>query len=173
MANVITCPHCRRDLNLPEDLLGQPVQCPMCEETFSPAEANGRRPAPPPPGDDDWPDEVEDRPSRPTRRRRPARRRYDDYDDDRRPRQAHRGGIILAMGILSVVLSFVFILGLKVGIITLFMAHNDLIAMRNGYMDPAGEGLTRAGQVCALIGVGVSVLLGLLLFLVIVVARAH
>lgn len=27
----INCPHCRRDLRLPDDLYRQPCQCPLCQ----------------------------------------------------------------------------------------------------------------------------------------------
>jgi hypothetical protein len=45
MPTVITCPSCQKQLRLPDDLLGRPVQCPRCSETFEP----GAKTAPTPP----------------------------------------------------------------------------------------------------------------------------
>jgi predicted RNA-binding Zn-ribbon protein involved in translation (DUF1610 family) len=37
MTTIIDCPTCTRKLNIPEDLLGRPVRCPDCGETFETA----------------------------------------------------------------------------------------------------------------------------------------
>jgi hypothetical protein len=183
MADVITCPHCRRQLNLPDELFGQDVQCPMCDRTFTPGGEEPRRPAPRPVAEQDDPDYPDDRPRRRPAPRRPARRRrdydYDDEDDDyyedrsrfRRRAYPHRGSLILTLGILSVVLSCSFILGLKLAIITLFMAGTDLRSMAEGRMDRSGEGSTRAGQVCAIIGLILSALA--LVFICLIGAAGH
>ena len=60
----------------------------------------------------------------------------------------HRGGLILALGILSF---FIPVFGLIMGGAVWSMASNDLRAMREGNMDPSGEGPTRVGQVFAII----------------------
>lgn len=60
--------------------------------------------------------------------------------------QLHRGGIILALGILSIAMCFV------CRIIAWVMANNDLRMMAVGQMDPSGRGTTRAGKVCGIIG---------------------
>lgn len=58
----------------------------------------------------------------------------------------HRGTMILVLGILSlVVCAFL-------GIPALLMANTDLRAMREGRMDPSGEGITTAGKVLGIIG---------------------
>ncbi len=73
---------------------------------------------------------------------------------------AHRGGLILALGLLSFVLClFCLIAGLASGIAAWVMGVSDLKQMRNGRMDPSGEGLTRAGMIlgiimCVLVAVG-------------------
>ena len=50
MPTAITCPSCRRVLNLPAEALNRVVQCPACKHQFHPAEAvpaEAVRPAPP------------------------------------------------------------------------------------------------------------------------------
>jgi len=74
----------------------------------------------------------------------------------------HRGGAILALGILGIVPCFI------CGIVAWAMASGDLKEMRAGRMDRSGEGLTRAGMICGIIGVVLTsaiVLLYLGLFL--------
>lgn len=58
----------------------------------------------------------------------------------------HRGGMILALGILSIVLCFL------CGIFAWVMANNDLREMAQGRMDPSGRGSTQAGKICGIIG---------------------
>ena len=48
----------------------------------------------------------------------------------------HRGGLILALGILGLVCCFI------CGIIAWVMGSNDLKEMAAGRMDPSGQGLT-------------------------------
>jgi hypothetical protein len=74
----------------------------------------------------------------------------------------HRGGVVLALGILSLVLNC-FILG----IIAWVMANSDLREMRAGMMDPGGYSVTKAGQICGIISVCLA-LAALLLWLLFV-----
>ncbi len=67
-------------------------------------------------------------------------------------KKRHRGGTVLALGIIGLVVCFIF------GIFAWVMGSNDLREMRAGRMDTTGRGLTQAGQICGIIGV----LLGLL-----------
>jgi predicted RNA-binding Zn-ribbon protein involved in translation (DUF1610 family) len=53
----------------------------------------------------------------------------------------HRGGLILALGILGWVVCF------PLGIAAWVMGSSDLREMAAGRMDPQGEGLTRAGKI--------------------------
>src|SRR5262245_44468623 len=75
MTTIINCPGCNRGLQLPDNLVGQEVQCPTCSRTFtavphgvssSPikytqddveSRPSGRRP-PPPTFEDDIPDDM-------------------------------------------------------------------------------------------------------------------
>jgi predicted Zn finger-like uncharacterized protein len=104
--------------------------------------------------DDD--DEDDDRP----RRRSRSRREDDDEDDDRGRRRRdfipHRGGAVVTMGILGLVLTVVPLVplaGLVLSIIAWVMGTTDLAEMRAGRMDPEGESQTSAGRVCGIIGV--------------------
>jgi hypothetical protein len=47
MPTVITCPACQKQLRLPDDLLGRPVQCPACRQHFEPEVKANKPPAPP------------------------------------------------------------------------------------------------------------------------------
>jgi len=79
------------------------------------------------------------------------------------PLRPHRGGVVLALGILGIVVCFI------CGIIAWVMGNNDLRDMAAGTMDPAGRGLTQAGKICGMIGVilTISVLVIYLLIAVI------
>ena len=56
----------------------------------------------------------------------------------------HRGGIILALGILGLVCCSI------CGIIAWVMGSNDLKEMAAGRMDPSGQGMTNAGKICGM-----------------------
>lgn len=60
--------------------------------------------------------------------------------------QPHRGGAVLTLGILSLVVCWV------CGIFAWSMGNKDLAAIRAGTMDPSGEGTTNAGRICGMIG---------------------
>jgi phage FluMu protein Com len=71
----------------------------------------------------------------------------------------HRGGMILAFGIIGIVICLPF------GIAAWVMGNNDLREIAAGRMDPSGEGLTRSGRIIgiiacclALLGIVVNVL---------------
>ncbi len=104
-------------------------------------------------------DDDEDEDERPARRRR---RRDEDEDDDdynirrRRRVRAHRGGLILTLGIISLVVWCCPLAGWIVGGIALSMASTDLAAMSSGYVDDSGQGVTTAGKICAIIGIVLS-----------------
>lgn len=72
--------------------------------------------------------------------------------DQASPMKPHRGAVVLVLGILGIVL-FCFILG----IVAWVMGKNDLEEMRAGQMDPSGEGLTKAGKICGMISVILTV----------------
>ena len=59
----------------------------------------------------------------------------------------HRGGAVLALGILGITPCFI------CGIIAWVMANRDLREMAAAQMDPSGRGLTQAGKICGMVGV--------------------
>ncbi len=63
------------------------------------------------------------------------------------PIRPHRGGLILALGILGLVVCFI------CGIIAWVMGKNDLKEMEAGTMDLSGRGLTQAGRICGMVSV--------------------
>ncbi len=74
-----------------------------------------------------------------------------------------RGALILVFGILSLVM-----FGLITGIPAWVMGHTDLRRMREGKMEGADEGLTRAGMILGIIGTLISGLAILFIILVVV-----
>ncbi len=101
-------------------------------------------------------DDDEDDDDRPRRRKRFSRDDdEDDDDDDDRPRRSrrrrgylapHRGGTILALGIISF-----FFFAIILGPMAWIMGNNDLAEMRAGRMDREGESQTNAGRICGMI----------------------
>lgn len=98
-----------------------------------------------------------------------------DYDEDqrrdrggggrfgtRRDCEPHRAGTVLTMGILGLVMTFILPpIGLVLGLVGWVMGQGDLRKMRAGTMDPEGEGSTRAGWVCGIIGTALGGLITL------------
>lgn len=140
----IVCPNCSGALRVPEDLFGKRVQCPTCEAIFIA--------------------EVGPQPVEPSSSQRPTAANGDGEFVRRREYRAtgghyllpHRGGLILGLGIASMLICVP--LGLPLGLCAYVMGTNDLNAMRLGTMDPAGQGHTQAGQICGIIGAVVMVL---------------
>src|SRR5436309_2817164 len=154
MQSTVPCPSCGRELRVPDDLIGRLVKCPACAQTFT---ANLSTPTPPaetepkpesyrlanqPPPAEDYPRES------------PAA----DYEEDYEPRPIrgsgrrrfqveHRGAMFLTLGILSLVVCPLQLLGPVAWV----MGNNDLAAMRAGRMDRSGEGLTQAGRILGII----------------------
>ena len=76
--------------------------------------------------------------------------------------------MILVFGILGLVMCMIF------GIVAWVMGKGDLREMAEGRMDPSGEGMTKAGKICGMISVfltvGVLLLYGLIVLIALVVA---
>jgi len=72
----------------------------------------------------------------------------------------HRGGAILALGIIGIFPCFI------CGIIAWVLGNDDLRQMRAGIMDRSGDGMTQAGRICGIIGT----IFGVLGFLWVLVA---
>ena len=86
--------------------------------------------------------------------------------------RSHRGGFILAFGIVSLVASLCSIvmcccilgavfplLGMATGITAFFMGRADIAAMNRGEMDDRGRGQTQTGMYLGLAGAIVAALL--------------
>ncbi len=90
----------------------------------------------------------------------------------------HRGGMVLTLGIISLVLAFfggffsfcccpfigwgADVIALALAVPGAILGQMDLKAMKNGQMDPSGRGMTQSGMIMAIIG-GALVLLVLIL----------
>jgi hypothetical protein len=168
MAQLLACPECAKHLQVPEELLGKKVQCPECKHNFIAAlpeveiaPVPKARPEPPTSKTPSWEqkkqdDEDDDKSDRRQRR---------DQDDDDRPRRRrapryapHRGGMILAFGIIGLVTLIPIF-----GILAWIMGNSDMRAIREGRMDPEGESMTNVGRILGIIGTILAVL-GILSF---------
>jgi hypothetical protein len=121
------------------------------------------------------------------------RRDDDDRDEPRLSRRAgvrgpgfradalpHRGGLILTLGILSIALCIhccwlAPLWGLGFGVPAWIMGQSDLNKIRAGIIDPEGEGNTRAGWICGIVGtcLGVLSLVGGVFFVLLMIATNH
>jgi hypothetical protein len=71
----------------------------------------------------------------------------------RRDFEPHRAGLVLTLGILSIVLlGPLSVLGLPFGITAWALGHRDLKRMDAYQMDPRGRTTTRAGKICGIVG---------------------
>ena len=174
MTELVACPECKKHLQVPEDLIGKKVQCPECKHTFTasisePEEANtstatatadsktSKKPAWEKSNgalqkssdsksskrkqnkDDDEDDRDDDDDDRPSRRRSRRSSRRSGYF------VPHRGGMILAFGIIG-------LMGVSVlGIVAWVMGNHDLREIQEGRMDPEGEGMTQTGRILGMI----------------------
>ena len=69
--------------------------------------------------------------------------------------KAHRGTLILILGILGLVCC-----GIFTAIPAWVMGSSDLKEMEAGNMDPAGKGATNAGKICGMIGCIITIVGG-------------
>lgn len=83
----------------------------------------------------------------------------EEYDDEigyRRSRRRylapHRGGMILTFGILGIIGPWLCTPLWFFSILAWIMGHADLKEIREGRMDPEGEGMTKAGWIMGIIG---------------------
>ena len=166
MAEIVPCPNCKRQLQIPENYLGQLVQCPDCSHQFeavAPASAVQSVPpktSGPAPEAKPRPSEEADEDSGDTRRRRRPMDDEDDFDDVRLSRrrqhlQPHRGAVVLILGILGICC-----IGAPVtGIIAWILGAMDLKEMDAGRMDPSGRGQTQTGKILGMVSVILLILL--------------
>jgi len=93
--------------------------------------------------DDD--DDREERKRRRRRRERPSRRSYG---------APHRGGMILAFGLIGLIGNFIALgpLAIIFAIMAWVMGNADMGEIQAGRMDPEGEGMTQTGRILGIIG---------------------
>jgi hypothetical protein len=144
MAEIITCPVCARKLQVPDSFYGQMVQCPECAHKFV-ADPHATSVQTTPPA------AAESAPV-PSRQRRDD---DDDFDDEydnvrplRRTETTHRGGMILAIGIIALVIPATAVI---CGPLAWILGNSDLAEIREGRMDPSGEAMVQAGRVLGMI----------------------
>jgi hypothetical protein len=78
----------------------------------------------------------------------------------RRDCEPHRGQIVLVLGIISLVVTpgsvccygIPSLIGLALAIPAWVLGRRDLEKMRQGLMDPEGQGITQGGMICGIIG---------------------
>jgi hypothetical protein len=171
MAEIVTCPACARKLQVPEDYFGKTVQCPECKETFLaqaiPVAAVTANAVPSAVGAPAW-----EKPAAPRADEDPRADQDEDDEtdpDDDRPRRRqlapHRGGMILAFGIVAIIgIAWLWVV---MGPLAWFMGQADLNEMRAGRMDPSGESMTNTGRILGMAAIFVHTGLVLLVCLVI------
>jgi hypothetical protein len=104
-------------------------------------------------------DEDEDEDDRP--RRKKKKRAYDDEGRASRrgrPKETHRGVIILILAIAAILFAWIPIVCWVLAAFAERMANADLAKMDAGKMDRSGHGLTQAGRICAYVGAIISLL---------------
>jgi len=128
---IVSCPTCGKRYEVADNQLGSSVHCADCARAFV-----AEKPAAsvPPPRSDLVSDER--------------------YDDERRPRrreryEPHRGGLVMAMGIVSILVGGI---GLVTGILAWIWGNEDLKKMDAGIMDPEGRSNTQLGKVLGMVG---------------------
>lgn len=151
MSDIIVCPACERKVQLPREYLGRSVQCPECKQTFlagDPATGIATEPDTP---------VVPSLAGAPLAGA-PVPRYPAHYDDEpfddwgvRRPQLRHdHGGVVLALGIMSIVLGCG--VGTIFGPIAYFIGSSDLRAIDNGEMDPSNRSMVQAGRIIGAVG---------------------
>ena len=165
MPLIVKCPSCGKQLKVPDNLVGKPVALARLRRHL-----HRRRPARDTsavvtafrPGPRDRDDDLDE--ERPARRSRRDRGNY----------APHRGGMILAFGIISLVATFTGVLslvGLPLGIVAWILGSKDLKAIRDGTMDPEGQSTTQIGFILGIIGTILNLLwtIGGCIYLVVVI----
>jgi hypothetical protein len=81
------------------------------------------------------------------------------------PVKPHRGGMILAFGIIGLVCCVIF------AILAWVMGGGDLKEMAAGRMDRSGEGMTKAGKIIGMIATILQII-GIVIWIIMIIAGA-
>lgn len=156
-----SCSSCSTVLRVPEEHAGKQAKCPQCENlNLIPSGSQPASEAPPMPG---GPGTNQAKDANPFATGQPQGAAYGAAAGYGMPyRTAHRGGMILTLGILGIMCNFFMIPGVCAWV----MGRGDLKQMEAGVMDPDGRGLTQAGMILGIIGT-VLVLATILIYLAI------
>jgi predicted Zn finger-like uncharacterized protein len=170
VGKTVRCPTCNQIFaaHLDDDITLPPVAVPDFElSSAEPPTRHAVQPKSPPPQDkpgdrlgplvdsrDVYAVQLDDEAAAPAHEEeRRRRRRASQWDEDEDDLQPHRGTLILVLGVLSLVLACIPLAGWILGGISMTMGANDSRLMDQRVMDRSGRGLTRAGQVCGILGV--------------------
>ena len=73
--------------------------------------------------------------------------------------KAHRGGLLLTMGIFSLLFAAAPIfIGIPLQVLTWVLARKDLKEIASGIRDPDGRKLTNIGRILAIVGFAISII---------------
>lgn len=160
------CTHCGKVLRVPDEHLGKKARCPACQSinlirTESPMGVNQARQS------------YQDPPVPPLNTF--AAPQQDIQYSSKNPYEAtayqsfshlapHRGGLVLTLGIISLVCNFF----LVPGILAWVFGSSDLKQMKAGLMNREGESLTMVGMILGIV-MTVLPLLGILFYIAMIV----
>jgi DNA-directed RNA polymerase subunit RPC12/RpoP len=177
-----SCSGCGTTLRVPDEHAGKQARCPKCQ-SLNLIQAGVRQPDPQP-GQPDQPVAPPDVSFQPPMGK-PVSNPYAPMPGSVYPQggiagrayqTAHRGSMILTLGIISLFCNFALI----PGILAWVMGRADLRQMDAGRMDPEGRGTTQAGMILgmimtifAMIGVVIVIIYFVFVFLVILGAAAN
>ena len=156
MAIEFSCKNCSTTLRVPDEHLGKQARCPKCQNlniveatTFDPAPISYPTANPAPSAKLDNPYSVGQGTVLP-----PSGVAGHAYQS------AHRGGMILTLGIMAIACNIAAI----PGILAWVMGSADLKQMDAGRMDPEGRGITQAGMIMGMI-MSIFAIIGIVFFI--------
>ncbi|MDA7880000.1 zinc-ribbon domain-containing protein [Mariniblastus sp.] len=136
MAIQFPCIHCKTILRIDDEHIGKQARCPQCQTLnlvtenmqFSDSHSEQDEPSTPPPN--------------------PFSKKFSPTPSTTTPNwQPHRGGLILAFGIASIVCN----LCCLPGILAWIFGKQDMRKIDQGIMDPEGRSLTQVGMIMGMV----------------------
>lgn len=179
MAIEFSCSSCGTTLRVPDEHAGKQARCPKCQ-SLNVIQAGIRQPDP-------FAGQPTAPPANPVQppMGKPVSNPYAASQGSVLPQggvagrayqTAHRGSMILTLGILSILCNMAAV----PGILAWVMGKADLKQMDAGRMDPEGRGITQAGMIMgmimtifAIIGIVITIIYFIFIFLVILGAAAN